>query len=66
MNDKSCALCNKDDHACVFCLAIVLCLSLIKTLKTLGQVMLMPSLRRNLDIPEAQFPVVEVVKFDTW
>ena len=55
MNDKSCVSCKEDDHARVFCLAIVpLCLYFNN--ENTRQLALIPSLRRSLDMPEAQFP----------
>ena len=67
MNDKSCVSCKEDDHARVFCLVIVpLCLYFNKNFENIRRLALMPSLRPNLDMPEARFPVVEVVKFNTW
>ena len=57
MNDKSCVSCKEDDHARVFCLAIVpLCLYFNKNFENTRRLALMPSLRRSLDMPEAQFP----------
>ena len=56
MNDKSWVSCKKDDHARVFCLAIVPLFTLIKTLKTLADSRWIPSLRWSLDMPEARFP----------
>ena len=56
-NDKSCVSCKEDDHACVFCLAIVpLCLYFNKNFENNRQLALMPLLRRSLDMPEARFP----------
>ena len=56
MNDKSCVSCKEDDHARVVCLAIVpLCLYFNKKFENTRRLMLMPSLRRSLDMPEARF-----------
>ena len=57
INDKSCVSCKEDDHARVFCLAIVpLCLYCNKNFENTCRLALMPSLRRSLDMPEARFP----------
>ena len=58
MNDRSCVSCKEDDDVRVLssnCAALFV-RTLIKTLKTLADSGWMPSLRRSLDMPEAQFP----------
>ena len=57
MNDKSCVSCKEDDHARVFCIAIVLlCLYFNKSFENTRRLVLMHSLRRSLDMPKARFP----------